>query len=148
MTTLIGIATHHESKGKIQTHETMMVNPLTGLDDYQGRKNEMTAITILSEKSWLDACHECQTEIPWIERRANLLVDDFTFSNEFIGEQFQLGEVLLEVTKETDPCLRMNALKPGLREALINDWRGGARCRVLRGGQIKLGDTLTHLKRI
>ena len=148
MPKLIGIATHSTSKGEIKTHDDIKVSVEKGLkDDYQGQKNSHTAVTLLSLKSWLQACKECDCEIDWTQRRANLLIDDIEFNAEMIGQQIQIGEVLLEITKETDPCNRMEALQKGLKDALTQNWRGGARCRVLRKGRIKYGDSLTLLKR-
>lgn len=148
MTKLLGIATHTESKGKIDTHQEITVTLEGGLiNDYQGQKNSDTQVTLLSLKDWQQACKECNAEIDWLERRANLLVDDFEFSESVIGKQIQVGEILLEVTKETDPCQRMEKLQPGLKSALMPNWRGGARCKVLRAGQIKIGDNVTLLKR-
>lgn len=148
MAKLIGIATHSESKGEILTHEKIQVTLDSGLEnDYQGKRRSNTAVTLLSLKSWLEACKDCDCEIEWTERRANLLVDDMEFNEDMIGQQVQVGEVLLEITRETDPCARMEALHAGLQEALIPNWRGGARCRVLRAGRINCGDSVTLLKR-
>jgi MOSC domain-containing protein YiiM len=49
---------------------------------------------------------------------------------------------VLEVTRHTDPCERMEALAPGLFAALTPDWRGGACTRVLMGGRIAVGDEI------
>jgi len=148
MAKLIGIATHKESRGCITSHEEIFVSLENGLEgDFQGQKNQNNQVTLLSLKSWQKACKECLTEIDWLERRANLLVDDMEFSDSMIGEQIQVGEVLLEITKETDPCSRMEELQPGLQTAMVPEWRGGARCKVLRSGYIRLGDKITILKR-
>jgi len=148
MAKLIGIATHQESKGKISTHSEIIITPESGLEnDYQGKKNRNTQVTLLSLKSWQQACEEAGKEINWTERRANLLIDDIEFSESMIGSQVQIGSVLLEITKETDPCSRMDALQPGLKKALTPDWRGGARCKVLREGLVSIGDKVTILKR-
>jgi MOSC domain-containing protein YiiM len=59
------------------------------------------------------------------------------------GTKLRIGaDVLLEITRETDPCERMEALAPGLRAGLLVDWRGGACSRVLVGGTIRVGDTI------
>lgn len=148
MAKLIGIATHEESRGYITSHEEIFVSLEAGLEnDFQGKKNPNTQVTLLSLQSWQKACKECLTEIDWTERRANLLIDDIEFSDSMIGEQIQIGEVLLEITKETDPCNRMETLQTGLKEALTPEWRGGARCKVLRQGYLKIGDKVTVLKR-
>lgn len=145
---LIGIATHQESKGPITTHERIWVSRESGLQgDFQGAKNRSKQVTILSQKSWQQACSEVNAEIDWTERRANLLVDDMNFDESMIGQQVQIGSVLLEITCETDPCKRMEALQPGLKGALTPNWRGGARCKVLREGEIQLGDKVQLLKR-
>lgn len=148
MAKLIGIATHQQSKGKISTHTEINITLESGLkNDFQGKKNQLTQVTLLSLKSWQQACKEAGKEINWTERRANLLIDDIEFSESMIGAQVQIGSVLLEMTKETDPCNRMDALQPGLKAALTPDWRGGARCKVLREGLVSIGDKVTILKR-
>ncbi|WP_029407638.1 MOSC domain-containing protein [Thiomicrorhabdus sp. Milos-T2] len=148
MAKLIGIATHTKSRGDITTHNHIAVSVDSGLEnDYQGQKNVNTSVTLLSKKNWEQACAESGKEINWTERRANLLIDDIEFSNSMIGQQIQIGNVLLEITKETDPCNRMDELQPGLKSALTPNWRGGARCKVLRKGEITIGDKVTILKR-
>ncbi|BCN93456.1 molybdenum cofactor biosynthesis protein [Thiomicrorhabdus immobilis] len=148
MAKLIGIATHQDSRGEIHTHNEIQISLETGLEkDYQGKKNPNTSVTLLSKKSWELACAQAGKELNWTERRANLLIDDIEFSDLMVGQQIQIGNVLLEITKETDPCSRMDELQPGLKEALSPDWRGGARCKVLRKGEVTIGDKVTILKR-
>jgi len=148
MAKLIGIATHTASKGPITEHQTIKVSKDSGLqDDFQGARRRSTQVTLLSLKSWQAACQEAGADIDWTERRANLLIDDMEFDESMVGQQVQIGDVLLEITRETDPCLRMDELHPGLKQALTPDWRGGARCKVLREGRIKVGDRVQRLSR-
>ncbi len=148
MAKLIGIATHTESEGAITTHETIKISEETGLkNDYRGSLKTETAVTLISQKSWEKACQECGAKLDWTERRANLLINDIEFNDDMIGQQVQIGNVLLEITRETNPCLRMEDLHKGLFKALAPQWRGGARCKVLRKGEIQLGDKVTVLKR-
>jgi len=95
-------------------------------------------VTVLSQAAWRAACDELEVSLPWSERRANLLVEDLPL-DQSIGGQIRIGDAVLEITGETDPCSRMVAVHPGLRQALSPDWRGGVCCRVLRGGTLALG---------
>ena len=49
---------------------------------------------------------------------------------------------MLEVTRFTDPCERMEALAPGLFDALLVDWRAGVCSRVIQGGAVFVGDVI------
>ncbi|WP_319557606.1 MOSC domain-containing protein [Thiomicrorhabdus sp.] len=146
MAKLLGIATHQKSRGDIQLHAQAKLQLMNGLNDYRGNQDINTAVTILSLKSWRKACREAGCpDLPWQERRANLLIDDIQFDKEDIGRQLKIGAALLEVTEETDPCGRMEKLCSGLKRALFPDWRGGARCRVILSGEIKIDDTVEWL---
>ena len=88
------------------------------------------------------AAGECGAAVPWYERRANLLVEELDLPQQ-AGARLRIGsEVLVEITQECAPCERMEALHPGLRAALEPDWRAGARARVLRGGEVAVGDEI------
>ena len=50
-----------------------------------------------------------------------------------------MGDALLEITGETDPCARMEQVHKGLFQALARHWRGGVTCRVLKGGELLKG---------
>jgi MOSC domain-containing protein YiiM len=50
-----------------------------------------------------------------------------------------LGDAVLEVTGETDPCERMEEAQAGLFQALAPEWRGGVTCRVIANGTIHVG---------
>ncbi len=96
-------------------------------------------VTLMSLADWRAACAELGDEqLPWVSRRANLLVDALPLT-ETVGRHIRLGEALLEVTGETDPCSRMEGLRSGLFNALARDWRGGVTCRVVTGGPLVLG---------
>ena len=146
MATLIGIATHRQSRGPITVHNTIKVSREAGLEsDFRGAEEQATQVTILSLNSWQQSCHEADTDLDWTERRANLLVDHLHFDSTVLGQQVKIGEIVLEITDETDPCSRMDELKVGLKKALTPDWRGGVRCRVIQEGTIKIGDKVQVL---
>lgn len=58
------------------------------------------------------------------------------------GSQIAIGKVIVEVRDQTSPCQQMENAKAGLRKALSGDWRGGVSCRVISGGDIKIGDSV------
>lgn len=96
-------------------------------------------VTLLAREAWDEACTELGREIHWTVRRSNLLVESLPLPRQ-VGDVIAIGDVRLEVQIEIDPCPRMDEQEPGLQEALRPDWRGGVGCRVLRGGEIAIGD--------
>ncbi len=99
-------------------------------------------VTLMEAGDWDLAMTEVGRTIPWFERRANLLVEGLDLP-QTAGVRLAIGaDVVLEITRETDPCERMEALATGLRAALTPDWRGGACTRVLAGGRIAVGDLI------
>jgi MOSC domain-containing protein YiiM len=99
-------------------------------------------VTVLFAEDWRAACAELYADIPWTTRRANFYVEGFAHAAAVkrIGARLMIGGVLLEVTEETDPCGRMEEQVPGLKAALTPNWRGGICCKVVQGGDVKIGD--------
>jgi MOSC domain-containing protein YiiM len=96
-------------------------------------------VTLIFQEDWNAACQALGRELPWVTRRANLLVEGLTDFKR-VGAQLKVGSTLLEITEENPPCRLMDILAEGLRVALQPDWRGGVACRVLQDGTIALGD--------
>lgn len=107
--------------------------------DYRGEMKGRQ-VTILASQDWQAACAEIGTDLPWTTRRANLLVDDVILPHA-AGARIKIGDCVLEVTGETDPCERMDEQHDGLRQALVPSWRGGCTCDVVSGGEIQVGDS-------
>ena len=106
---------------------------------------KMRQVTILTESSWDDTCKEIGIHLPWETRRANLYVTDITFGPKDMGKTLQVGSALLEITGPTTPCKRMDQAHPGLRQALMPEWRGGVTCRVLTGGSAGTGSPVNFV---
>ena len=85
---------------------------------------------------------ELGADIPWQERRVNLLIDGAPLSRR-PGTRVSIGAVELELSFECYPCARMDQVADGLRAALTPEWRGGVCMRVLSGGEIVVGDKVT-----
>ena len=142
MSSIKAIAIKNRPRVAMQSIDSARVDVASGiLGDFRGSQQDRQ-ITILSESAWLKACAELGAELPWTLRRANLLVDDVEFDESFVGKRVRIGEVELEITRETDPCSRMDAQHQGLTAALVPEWRGGVCCRVVEPGEINIGDAV------
>ena len=60
-----------------------------------------------------------------------------------IGQRVRAGKAVFEITMVCDPCERMEALRPGLRERL--EGKRGMLARVVEGGEVAVGDELSLL---
>lgn len=138
MARLLGIAIKRRKYAEMELLPQAQLTPEAGIEgDYRGKPGKRQ-VTLLALSDWQRACSELGVELPWHLRRANLLVDELPLY-QTTGMLITLGEVLLEVTGETDPCERMEAVHPGLFAALAREWRGGVTCRVRRGGLLAVG---------
>lgn len=143
---LAGIARHAVPKGPMEVIDTAIVTLDGGVEgDVRGRIKPggrgKRQVTLIERADWDAALAEIGRDIPWQERRANLLVEDFDLP-QMSGTRLRIGPVLLEITIECDPCHRMDAIADGLQAALKPDWRGGVCTRVIEGGTIRIGDTI------
>jgi MOSC domain-containing protein YiiM len=144
---LAGIARHAFPKAPMELVEAVEVTVDGGIHgDFRGAVKPggrgRRQVTLIERDDWDAAMAEVGHTIPWQERRANLLIEGLDLP-QVPGVRLRIGsDVVVEVTRETDPCERMEALAPGLRAALTPDWRGGVCTRVKQGGHIALGDEI------
>jgi MOSC domain-containing protein YiiM len=113
--------------------------------DYRGLPGKRQ-VTVLSKEAFDAACAELESSLAWTIRRANLLISGIELENSS-GKQLRIGDLILEITGETEPCYRMDEQHEGLKSALQSAWRGGVTCRVTQNGSIKIGDEvqlITH----
>lgn len=137
---LLSIATRSQKNGPMQTSEHTCITSDAGLEKDFRRPPSDRQVTVLSSIQWQQACNELDVELPWTARRANLLVDKIEFSENMLGKFIVIGDLILEITGETDPCKKMDQFHQGLKQALTPNWRGGVCCKVLHGGSIQVGD--------
>lgn len=143
MAQLLGIATRTKKRAEMQLLQSAPVSMEKGIaDDFRGKPGKRQ-VTVMTQEGWQTACAEAGVELPWVERRANLLIDGLDLQ-ECVGAIIKIGAVKLLITRETDPCQRMEEAQPGLFAAMAK-WRGGVCCQVLEAGQIAVGDTVELL---
>ena len=143
---LLGIARHPYPKAPMELIDRAVVTCEEGIHgDYRGamkRKPYKRQLTLIERGDWAAALAEIGESLGWEQRRSNLLIDQFDLP-QMPGTLLRIGaDVVLEITRETDPCERMEALAPGLKAALLPDWRGGACAMVRQGGTIAVGDRI------
>lgn len=146
---LEGIARHDRPRGPIETLEHVSVTRELGVrGDLRGAirpgKSGRRQISLIEAESWDAALADLKLSadqlLPWHVRRANLLVNGIRLPRE-AGKIIAIGKSLrIETTCECDPCSRMDQILPGLKLALMPDWRGGVLGRVLTDGEIAIGD--------
>ncbi len=138
---LAGIAIRHKPRAPMQLLTQSSITLEGGLSgDFRGAVRGRQ-VSVLTEEGWLAACAELGADLPWITRRANLLVRGIDLTGR-VGARLQVGTAVLVITDECDPCSVMEKAHKGLRKALISGWRAGATCRVARAGSIALGDSV------
>ncbi|TNE57833.1 MAG: MOSC domain-containing protein [Alphaproteobacteria bacterium] len=139
MPKIAGIARALKPRQPMEELSSVAITVEKGLEGDRRGALPGAQVTLVSEEAWARACAEVGQDLPWTTRRANILIRGQDF-NESTGMEVRIGEVHLRVTQETDPCSMMETAQEGLRAALTPEWRGGARCEVLSGGTVCVGD--------
>jgi MOSC domain-containing protein YiiM len=143
--TLLGIARARELGAPLEELRAARVDIENGVDgDARGRKAGRQ-VTVLFREGWEAACRDAGASLSWTTRRANLYVESVQFPRE-TGWLLKIGGVIFEVTQETAPCHLMERAHTGLRNAMTPDWRGGVCCKVIAGGEIRVGDRAERLQ--
>ncbi len=138
MARLLAIATKPHRRADMVARDVAELTCEHGLaGDWRGKPGPRQ-VTLLSHAAWREACADLGMDLPWTFRRANLLVDDLPLEAA-TGKHLVLGEAVLEITGETDPCARMEEARQGLYQALRPHWRGGVTCRVIKNGILDIG---------
>ena len=74
--------------------------------------------------------------------KENITVSGLDLSDAKIGQVFSIGNaVSLEVVGDCEACSKMDAIRMGLKDSL--DGKRGTLAKVLNGGAIKIGDTIS-----
>jgi len=72
--------------------------------------------------------------------RENITTQGLDVKGLQVGQKLRAGRALLEVSAVCEPCELMEAIRPGLQQALLG--RRGMLCRVLCGGMMQPGDAI------
>lgn len=145
MGTVIGIARKAKPRAAMEEIAKTAITTTSGVEGDCRGVQKIRQVTILFAEDWRAACADLFADIPWTTRRANFYVENFVHTAQVkrLGAKLKIGDVVLEVTEETDPCGRMEEQVPGLRAALTPNWRGGICCKVVSDGHVRLGDKVS-----
>lgn len=101
-------------------------------------------MTLVARESLADIAAETGMVIPAGKSRRNIITDGVHL-NELVGRRFALGDVVCEGVEVCQPCAKMgdvlNEDKAKVVKALVH--RSGLRARIVSGGTIHAGDTIT-----
>jgi MOSC domain-containing protein YiiM len=112
-------------------------------DHYKGETKKRQVTLIQSEHIGLVANVMGKEKVSPGELRRNIVVSGVNLLA-FAERQFQVGEVILEMTGKCHPCSRMEEnLGPGGYNAMRG--HGGITTRVIKGGKINIGDEVRLL---
>ena len=136
---LLGIATRPATQVPMVEATRARISEAAGVEgEFRGKPGKRQVV-VVGREGWEAACRELGVELDWTLRRGNLYVEGVDLRDSR-GAQLRIGGALLQVTGECDPCWVRDKQHEGLRKALTPEWRGGVACRVLRGGDVAVGD--------
>ncbi|HLX36816.1 MAG TPA: MOSC domain-containing protein [Candidatus Binataceae bacterium] len=139
---IVAIARHIRQRAPIEELDSVRITLESGVEgDCHGDPGP-SQVTLVSEEAWRDAIADLGITLPWTLRRANVLVRGVDLFNTS-GLRLHLGDVVLEITGENDPCWLMDKQHRGLRKALTPRWRAGVACRVIKSGIVEVGDRVS-----
>jgi len=107
-----------------------------GLEGDRSCRADNVRQVLLMDKETLDRMDLAPGQI-----KDNITTSGMDLSVAKAGHVFFIGdEVTMEVVGDCEPCGKMDAIRPGLREGL--DGRRGMLAIVINGGSIKVGDSI------
>jgi MOSC domain-containing protein YiiM len=114
---------------------------LVGNADQGGKRQ----VTLIEQELWQALMAELGASLEPSARRANLLLSGVRLAHSR-GRILQIGDCSIRIYGETRPCEQMDAAWPGLRQAMKQDWAGGAFGEILTDGEITVGAAVRWLE--
>ncbi len=114
---------------------------LVGNADQGGKRQ----VTLIEHEVWQALMAELGASLGPSARRANLLLSGIRLADSR-GRILRIGDCSIRIYGETRPCEQMDAAWPGLREAMKQNWAGGAFGEILNDGEISVGDPVCWLE--
>jgi MOSC domain-containing protein YiiM len=125
-------------EGKGIVGDRYMIGQETGF--YSHKPEEGRQVTLFEIETLVALERDAKITMLPEEHRRNITVEGVPL-NHLVDRKFWIGDVLLEATRLSTPCRHIEEiLGKQVFDPLIN--RSGLNCRILKGGMVKVGDTL------
>jgi MOSC domain-containing protein YiiM len=138
---VVSIHLVRQRHGAAEAVEHAVVQTNYGLEgDWRSRRNRGGQLTLIEAEALDEVGLLVSSLLPPGASRRQVVVRGVKL-NDLIGQRIRIGAVRLFVETPCDPCSRMEeTIGAGAREAL--EGRGGVRCFVLAGGELRVGDSI------
>jgi MOSC domain-containing protein YiiM len=149
---LLAIAIARQAKGPMERVESVEAVAGEGLvgdrygagigaAQYRGRRKPENEVTLIAREAIEAANDEFNYTIEHLDTRRNLLTEGVPL-NDLVGKPFRIGAVVLKGLELCEPCGYLEKRTfAGIKQALKR--RGGLRCSIVEGGEIRVGDAIT-----
>ena len=140
-------------KKQIDLHKTLLLTKTGFIDDTQAdRENhggEDKAVCVYSQKDYDFFKTKHHLELPTCAFGENLTILDMDDSDVCIGDRFQCGEVVFEVSQPRQPCWKISSILgiKRLTALVVKEHKTGFYLRVIQAGSISSDDTLELISR-
>jgi len=102
--------------------------------DHHARAGSSRQVLLMSEENG-DAFGLAPGEV-----RENIVTRGIDLQALPAGTRLEIGGAALEITKDCEPCVFIERIRPGLRDRMVG--RRGMLARVLQSGLIRVGDEI------
>ncbi len=140
-------------KKKIDPHTSLFVNNEGFVDDMQGDRvnhgGADKAVCVYSQKYYDFFKNKHHLELPECAFGENITIVDLDDSDVCIGDRFQCGEVIFEVSQPRQPCWKISSVTgiKNLTSLVVKEYKTGFYFRVMQEGVISTDDTLGLISR-
>ena len=108
----------------------------------QGGKRQ---VTLIEQELWDELMAQLGISLDPAVRRANLMLSGIRLADSQ-RQVLLIGNCRIRIWGETKPCNHLDEVWSGLKEAMAENWAGGAFGEVLDDGQISVGDPVRWLE--
>ena len=140
---LIAICTSEKKGTQKQQVETAVLREDHGIEGDAHAGNWYRQVSLLGLEK-IEAFRERGAEVEFGAFGENLVIEGFDFRNLPVGTRFRIGEALLEMTQIGKECHTHCAIYHMVGDCIMP--REGVFAKVLKGGEIKVGDEVAEIK--